>query len=137
MYAGQVVEDAPTRDLFKNPKHPYTKGLFASLPARNRRGQDLATLEGIVPDPAAWPKACRFAERCAYRWESCVTIPPKEWPPEIDRPCRCHLYDPEIPGRPNLERAEKAHVAGDVTADIVTKAPGEAQPAPKEVAPNG
>lgn len=132
MYAGQVVEDAPTRDLFKNPRHPYTKGLFASLPARNRRGQDLATLEGIVPDPAAWPKACRFAERCAYRWESCDTIAPKAWPPESDRPVRCHLYDPEIPGRPNLAKAEAAHVAGDVTSDIVARTPSEAKPAPKE-----
>jgi oligopeptide/dipeptide ABC transporter ATP-binding protein len=124
MYAGQVVEDAPTRDLFKNPLHPYTKGLFASLPARNRRGQDLATLEGIVPDAAAWPAACRFAERCPYRWEACTTTAPVLRPPDADRPVRCHLYDPRIPGRPNLERAQAQHVAGAVTADIVAGAGG-------------
>ena len=118
MYAGQIVERAPTADLFRDPKHPYTKGLFASLPARNRRGQDLATLEGIVPDPTAWPRACRFAERCAFRWESCETIVPKLHPPDTDRPVRCHLYDPEIPGRPNLAAAREANLAGDVTAAL-------------------
>jgi oligopeptide/dipeptide ABC transporter ATP-binding protein len=100
MYAGQVVEDAPTRDLFRDPRHPYTKGLFASLPSRGRRGEDLATLEGTVPEATAWPTACRFAPRCPYRWESCVTIAPKYRPPASDRPVRCHLYDPTVPGRP-------------------------------------
>ncbi|MES2462827.1 MAG: ABC transporter ATP-binding protein [Armatimonadota bacterium] len=118
MYAGQVVESADTRSLFKDPRHPYSKGLFASLPARNRRGQDLATLEGIVPDAANWPPACRFAPRCPFRWESCDTILPKLHPPGSDRPVRCHIYDPTIPGRPNLEKAKALNIAGDVTSDI-------------------
>ncbi len=101
MYAAQVVEDAPTRDLFRDPRHPYTRGLFASLPSRRRRGQDLSTLEGIVPAATNWPAACRFEPRCAYRWEACRTIPPKEHPSGTDRPVRCHLYDPEIQGRPD------------------------------------
>ncbi len=133
MYAGQVVEDATTRDLFKTPLHPYTKGLFASLPARNRRGQDLATLEGTVPDAANWPKACRFAERCGYRWAECDTIKPKLNPPGANRPVRCHLYDPSVPGRPNLEKAQADHITGDVTAGVA-KTESEANPvvAPKE-----
>jgi oligopeptide/dipeptide ABC transporter ATP-binding protein len=118
MYAGQVVESADTRSLFKEPRHPYSKGLFASLPARNRRGQDLATLEGIVPDAAAWPSACRFAPRCAFRWDSCEKIAPKLHPPASDRPVRCHIYDPSIPGRPNLQRAKELNMTGDVTSDI-------------------
>jgi oligopeptide/dipeptide ABC transporter ATP-binding protein len=118
MYAGQVVESTDTRSLFKDPRHPYSKGLFASLPARNRRGQDLATLEGIVPDAANWPAACRFAPRCAFRWDSCETIRPKLHPSGSDRPVRCHIYDPSIPGRPNLEKAKELHIAGDVTSDI-------------------
>ena len=125
MYAGQIVEYAATADLFSDPKHPYTKGLFASLPARNRRGQDLATLEGIVPDPTQWPVACRFAERCAFRWEACMTVAPKLNPPGANRPVRCHLYDPEIPGRPaddvrpNVEAAREAHLTGDVTGALI------------------
>ncbi len=98
MYAGQVVEDAPTRDLFRDPRHPYTRGLFASLPSRSRRGQDLLTLEGIVPAATNWPPACRFEPRCTRRWEACRTVPPKAHPAGTDRPVRCHLYDPEIPG---------------------------------------
>jgi peptide/nickel transport system ATP-binding protein len=135
MYAGQVVETATTRELFKNPQHPYTKGLFASLPARNRRGMDLATLEGVVPEAVAWPKGCRFAPRCAFAWEACTTTAPKFQPPGTDRPVRCHLYDPEIPGRPDLAKAKEEGIAGDVTADIVSKSPDDViPPAPKEVA---
>ena len=100
MYAGQIVEEAATRDLFRDPRHPYTQGLFASLPARSRRGEDLATLEGTVPEATAWPAACRFAPRCSHRWDSCTTIAPKYRPSGSDRPVRCHLYDPEIPGSP-------------------------------------
>jgi oligopeptide/dipeptide ABC transporter ATP-binding protein len=102
MYAGQAVEDSPTRDLFREPRHPYTRGLFASLPARNRRGQDLATLEGTVPDAANWPRGCRFEERCAYNFGACSEIAPKENPTGSDRPVRCHLWDPEIPNRPSV-----------------------------------
>ena len=121
MYAGQVVEDATTRDLFKDPRHPYTRGLFASLPARNRRGQDLATLEGIVPDSSAWPKACRFAPRCPYRWESCDTIAPKFHPEGSPRPVRCHLYDPDIPGRPaRLPWLRELPVTSDLTEGATT-----------------
>lgn len=103
MYAGQVVEDTTTSALFKSPQHPYTRALFASLPARNRRGQDLVTLEGIVPPPTAWPKACRFAPRCAFRQDVCDTTPPKILSKNSEqvggdgRPTRCHIYDPEIP----------------------------------------
>jgi oligopeptide/dipeptide ABC transporter ATP-binding protein len=108
MYAGQIVEYAATPDLFTEPRHPYTRGLFASLPARNRRGQDLATLEGIVPEARNWPPACRFEPRCPYRWDECRKIPPKFHPPGSDRPVRCHLYDPEIPKPADRENAKEA-----------------------------
>jgi oligopeptide/dipeptide ABC transporter ATP-binding protein len=100
MYAGQIVESASAADLFADPQHPYSQGLFASLPTRARRGQDLTTLEGIVPQATKWPPACRFEPRCKYRFGPCATIPPKERPAGTDRPCRCHLYDPDIPDRP-------------------------------------
>ena len=112
MYAGQVVEDAPTRDLFRDPRHPYTRGLFASLPSRTRRGQDLLTLEGIVPAPTNWPPACRFEPRCRRRWDACRTIVPKAHPSGTDRPVRCHIYDPDIPGRP----ADVAPLAQEVAS---------------------
>jgi peptide/nickel transport system ATP-binding protein len=91
MYAGQVVEEASARDLYKNPRHPYTQGLFASLPSRNKRGADLFALEGIVPDAASWPKGCRFAERCIKQLDDnyCQQHTPKVWDG-----VRCHLLDP-------------------------------------------
>jgi oligopeptide/dipeptide ABC transporter ATP-binding protein len=96
MYAGQIVESAPTQELFQRPLHPYTRGLFASLPVRTRRGQDLATLEGRVPDSTDWPVACRFEQRCASRWETCSRLAPKFQPTEAPHPARCHLYDPTV-----------------------------------------
>ena len=100
MYAGQVVENSPTQELFREPKHPYTRGLFASLPTRARRGQDLETLEGVVPQPTSWPPACRFEPRCDYRFGSCATVVPRYAAITTAHPVRCHLYDPEIADRP-------------------------------------
>lgn len=90
MYAGQIVEEASTVALYRNPQHPYTQGLFASLPTRNRRGQDLLTLEGIVPDPVNWPAGCRFAERCAKRFTQCSEAPQLR-ALTYKRTLRCHL----------------------------------------------
>jgi oligopeptide/dipeptide ABC transporter ATP-binding protein len=103
MYAGQIVEYAPARDLFREPQHPYTRGLFASLPARSRRGHDLATLEGTVPDAVRWPPACRFEPRCPCRWEPCATLAPQYLATTADRHVRCHLYDPKITESPSAE----------------------------------
>jgi oligopeptide/dipeptide ABC transporter ATP-binding protein len=116
MYAGQIVETASTRDLFREPRHPYTRGLFASLPARVRRGQDLATLEGVVPEAVHWPPACRFEPRCPHRWPTCATIAPRYLEsPSAHRAVRCHLYDPAIPDRPVAAAA--AAVAGATKTD--------------------
>ena len=110
MYAGQVVENAPTQALFREPKHPYTRGLFASLPTRARRGHDLETLEGVVPQPTNWPSACRFEPRCRYRWQTCAALAPRYAALTTPDPVRCHLYDPEIADRPaqNTKEARKA-----------------------------
>jgi oligopeptide/dipeptide ABC transporter ATP-binding protein len=96
MYAGQIVESASTQELFERPLHPYTRGLFASLPVRTRRGQDLATLQGRVPDSTSWPAACRFEQRCSNRWDTCAQLAPKFQPAEAPHPARCHLYDPTV-----------------------------------------
>ena len=64
MYAGQIVEEAPTARLFANPSHPYTQGLFASVPVCVDRSNALTRSPGSVPPPAAWPMGCRFRPRC-------------------------------------------------------------------------
>jgi oligopeptide/dipeptide ABC transporter ATP-binding protein len=103
MYAGQIVEYAPTPQLFHQPCHPYTRGLFASLPSRHRRGVDLATLEGVIPPATHWPLACRFEPRCPCRWETCSEMTPRMLGQMPGRAVRCHLYDPTIVDRPGLE----------------------------------
>ena len=82
MYAGKVVEKGPVRELFKNPQHPYTRGLLASLPRFDRNvAQDntkkLETIPGIVPNLLDLPKGCRFQSRCKYKFETCSKSEPE------------------------------------------------------------
>jgi oligopeptide/dipeptide ABC transporter ATP-binding protein len=113
MYAGQLVETAPTKALFREPKHPYTQGLFASLPHRRRRGQELVVLEGTVPDPAAWPPACRFEPRCPKRFEPCARVAPALAEPRLGHTVVCHLHPPGVEEAPQplVESAATAPVA--------------------------
>jgi peptide/nickel transport system ATP-binding protein/oligopeptide transport system ATP-binding protein len=71
MYAGQIVEYTSARRLFANPKHPYTVGLFRSLPKLGDKEKHLETIEGFVPDPAAYPMGCRFHPRCSLMEQKC------------------------------------------------------------------
>jgi oligopeptide/dipeptide ABC transporter ATP-binding protein len=71
MYAGAVVERANTLPLFERPRHPYTAGLFLSLPRLDRAGRDLRPIEGTVPDPLHQPPGCRFHPRCPFAMPIC------------------------------------------------------------------
>lgn len=71
MYAGEIVEKAPTRELFDKPLHPYTEGLMNSIPDINSENERLVTLEGLVPSLYDMPSGCRFAPRCKYACEAC------------------------------------------------------------------
>jgi len=71
MYAGQIVEYATTTQLFANPKHPYTVGLFGSLPKLGDKRKYLEAIEGSVPDPSNHPAGCRFHPRCNLVEEKC------------------------------------------------------------------
>ncbi len=75
MYAGKIVETADVRSLFKNPEHPYTVGLMDSIPRPGRKGK-LPSIEGTVPDPANFPKGCRFHTRCKHVMDRCKTDEP-------------------------------------------------------------
>lgn len=76
MYAGEIVEHAPVDAIFKSPQHPYTIGLLASIPRLDRKVETLATIEGALPDMAQVPLGCRFAPRCPFASEVCVSGPP-------------------------------------------------------------
>ncbi|MEO6957538.1 MAG: ABC transporter ATP-binding protein [Antricoccus sp.] len=71
MYAGEVVETAVGRDLFVQPKHPYTEGLLTAMPQLGQRGEQLASIPGRTPEPWAMPDGCRFNPRCRYTVEKC------------------------------------------------------------------
>jgi oligopeptide/dipeptide ABC transporter ATP-binding protein len=71
MYAGTVVEQGNTVQIFSEPAHPYTRGLLASLPTRAKRGRRLHSIPGTVPDPARRPPGCPFHPRCPSAVESC------------------------------------------------------------------
>lgn len=70
-YAGKVVEQGNVRDIFHSPKHPYTQGLLATLPHPGSRGQDLATIAGVVPSGLADIRGCPFASRCPQAMDIC------------------------------------------------------------------
>ena len=71
MYAGRIVEMAPTVELFRNPQHPYTTGLFRSRPSLGRKKARLDVIPGTVPNPTHFPEGCRFHPRCAYAVDDC------------------------------------------------------------------
>ena len=78
MYAGKIVEYGTLRDVFKNTKHPYTEGLFNSLPKMNDRQTKLTPIKGMIPDPTIEYKTCAFIDRCPYASERCRSESPSE-----------------------------------------------------------
>lgn len=76
MYAGSIVERGNLEDVFNNTMHPYTEGLFNSLPDVDNRASKLKPIPGLMPDPTKLPKGCAFAPRCQYATEQCKTEKP-------------------------------------------------------------
>ncbi len=77
MYGGQVMEDAPTDELFAHPTHPYTRGLLSAVPRLDQDNETLNTIPGSPPNMMNMPKGCPFYGRCEYRLDVCVdTLPP-------------------------------------------------------------
>jgi peptide/nickel transport system ATP-binding protein len=71
MYAGRIVESGPNQAIFNNPRHPYTKGLLASIPMFKKRVDKLYTIPGMVPSPLELPPGCAFCNRCPTSREQC------------------------------------------------------------------
>lgn len=95
MYAGQVVEEAPVRDILRNPRHPYTQALLGSRAHGSlQRGERLATIAGSPPDLSALPPGCAFAPRCGRADSACTAAP--ELTGEAEHRARCwHASPPE------------------------------------------
>jgi oligopeptide/dipeptide ABC transporter ATP-binding protein len=99
MYAGQIVEEADTRTLFRSPAHPYTGGLIGSLPVIGRRRERLDVIPGRVPNLIDLPDGCRFAPRCAARVEHGLTHCTEALPALVEiapgHRVRCYLHSDE------------------------------------------
>ncbi len=76
MYAGRIVEKAPSGELFDAPRHPYTRGLIGALPPLDGARRRLTAIPGTVPDPRDMPAGCAFAPRCSTRVAVCQAAPP-------------------------------------------------------------
>jgi oligopeptide/dipeptide ABC transporter ATP-binding protein len=91
MYAGRIVEQGPVREIFRNPQHPYTRGLLASIPD-GAAGSRLKAIDGTVPNLAALPPGCSFAPRCGDRMDVCTTAFPDVTQTGDDHSVRCYLH---------------------------------------------
>ena len=78
MYAGRIIERGTLDDIFNHTKHPYTEGLFNSLPDIENRTAELKPIPGLMPDPTKLPKGCAFAPRCPYAKPECIDTPQTE-----------------------------------------------------------
>ncbi len=113
MYAGQIVEQADVKTLFREPKHPYTKGLIRSIPVLGHVTERLDTIPGVVPQLIDLPMGCRFADRCEARVEHELEICARQTPPLAPTApthnARCWLYH-DAPGHeaPLVERNRAA-----------------------------
>jgi peptide/nickel transport system ATP-binding protein len=95
MYAGRVVEHGTLVDIFEDTKHPYTKGLFNSLPNINNRSAKLTPIKGLMPDPTNLPSGCSFHPRCDYAKPECALREPRKTYVGDDHYARCLLLEEE------------------------------------------
>jgi peptide/nickel transport system ATP-binding protein len=93
MYAGTVIENATTKKLFKNPLHPYTKGLLEAIPKIQQSSDTLEIIPGNVPNLIHPPSGCRFNPRCIYAKEICKNRLPEMKQFEKDHNIACHLFN--------------------------------------------
>ncbi|MFR1324435.1 MAG: ABC transporter ATP-binding protein, partial [Ezakiella massiliensis] len=93
VYAGEVVESGSTKDIYTNKLHPYTIGLFESIPSLTDDVERLAVIPGATPDPTDLPKGCKFHPRCTHCMEKCKTQDPKIYEVEEDHFVKCFLFE--------------------------------------------
>ncbi len=89
MYAGEIVEYGTLEHIFDNPLHPYTKGLFGSIPSLDKNVERLRPIPGLMPDPANLPKGCKFCTRCERACDSCKAEEPEYLEVEPGHFVRC------------------------------------------------
>lgn len=96
MYAGRIVEQGTLEDIFNNTLHPYTEGLFNSLPDLSNRSHEPTPIKGLIPDPTRkYDDCCAFADRCPYATEKCKKNFPKEISLSETHSVSCSRYEEE------------------------------------------
>ena len=93
MYAGRVIEEAPVRELFRNPKHPYTRGLIAAVPQKEVDRGGLAGIPGMIPNLIDPPGGCRFHPRCEHAMSVCSERVPQPTTVGEEHTASCYLYE--------------------------------------------
>ncbi len=93
IYAGQIVEQGTLEEIYENTKHPYTKGLFASLPDMSSRAHRLHPIKGLMPDPANLPSGCPFHPRCDHARPECAQRTPVRTEVAPGHFVNCLLYE--------------------------------------------
>ena len=98
MYAGEIIESGTAEDIFTHENHhPYTDGLFGSLPNLKEKSARLKPITGLMPDPTNLPKGCKFAPRCNKCMDICKEVPPAVYT-DGTHTIRCHLYTEQKEG---------------------------------------
>jgi oligopeptide/dipeptide ABC transporter ATP-binding protein len=92
MYAGSIVEQAGVTEIFEEPKHPYTRGLWGAIPHMDEEKEELAVIPGNVPDLSRPPAGCKFHPRCSMRFEPCAKIKPGFFQISSGHQVACYLY---------------------------------------------
>jgi oligopeptide transport system ATP-binding protein len=95
MYAGRIVETGTTEEVFRNPRHHYTRGLMAAVPSAAHRRGELAAIVGNVPELIDPTPSCRFATRCPYAVEICRTTDPRTISLGESHTVACFAYEPD------------------------------------------
>jgi len=110
MYAGKVVETGTVRDVLRQPRHPYTEGLLASIPSKGKKGERLNVIRGTVPNPFRMPAGCRFEPRCPYAFAPCPDNEPPLHEAAPGRATACWLHEPLPAGfsKPDVVDAQSA-----------------------------
>ena len=104
MYAGKIVEYGPLVDVFDNPKHPYTRALYKSIPSLDKDVDRLHVIPGLVPDPANLPPYCSFYDRCQEKCDKCKDFEPWAVEAAPGHVAQCLQYTPEWPA--NAKKGE-------------------------------
>ncbi|MHC4960249.1 MAG: ABC transporter ATP-binding protein [Planctomycetota bacterium] len=97
MYASKIVEKAGAAELYHHPRHPYTRGLFHSIPAVEGGHDRLPTIEGTVPNPLEFPSGCKFNNRCPFVQQHCIDQEPPLREVDPGHEAACWLLDPDGP----------------------------------------